>query len=78
LRSCPWRARHQAWRQAAYSAKLDPARFVTIGLNDVRMGEKVIGGVRLADMLVELGKLKLNTPPFRRTVESAPQRTRRH
>jgi indolepyruvate decarboxylase len=57
---------------AAYSAKLDPARFITIGLNDVRMGEKVIGGVRLADMLVELGKLKLNTPPFRRTVESAP------
>src|SRR5271169_6881335 len=57
---------------AAYSAKLDPARFITIGLNDVRMGEKVIGGVRLADMLVELGKLKLNTPPFRRTVESVP------
>ena len=56
---------------AAYSAKLDPARFITIGLNDVRMGEKVIGGVRLADMLVELGKLKLNTAPFRRTVESA-------
>src|SRR6202046_462011 len=57
---------------AAYSAKLDPARFITIGLNDVRMGEKVIGGVRLVDMLVELGKLKQTTPPFRRTVESAP------
>jgi indolepyruvate decarboxylase len=32
----------------------------------------VIGGVRLADMLVELAKLKLPAPPFRRTVESAP------
>ena len=57
---------------ASYSAQLDPARFITIGLNDVRIGEKVIGGVRLADMLVELAKLKLPVPPFRRTVESAP------
>ena len=57
---------------ASYSAQLDPARFITIGLNDVRIGEKVIGGVRLADMLVALAKLKLPAPPFRRTVESAP------
>ncbi len=57
---------------ASYSAQLDPARFITIGLNDVRIGEKVIGGVRLADMLVELAKLKLPGPPFRRTVQSAP------
>jgi indolepyruvate decarboxylase len=57
---------------ASYSAQLDPARFITIGLNDVRIGEKVIGGVRLADMLVELAKLKLPAPRFRRTVESAP------
>ncbi len=56
---------------ASYSAQLDPARFITIGLNDVRIGEKVIGGVRLADMLIELGKLKRNTPP-RQTVEDAP------
>jgi indolepyruvate decarboxylase len=56
---------------ASYSAQLDPARFITIGLNDVRIGEKVIGGVRLADILVELAKLKLSAPPFRRTVESA-------
>jgi indolepyruvate decarboxylase len=54
---------------AAYSAKLDPARFITIGLNDVRIGEKVISGVRLADMLVELAKLKWPAPPFRRTVD---------
>jgi indolepyruvate decarboxylase len=43
---------------AAYSAKLDPARLITIGLNDVRIGEKVISGVWLREMLVELAKLK--------------------
>jgi indolepyruvate decarboxylase len=57
---------------ASYSAQLDPARLITIGLNDVRIGEKVIGGVRLADMLVELARLKLPAQRFRRTVESAP------
>src|SRR5580704_14629257 len=57
---------------ASYSAQLDPARLITIGLNDVRIGEKVIGGVRLADMLVELANLKLPAQRFRRTVESAP------
>jgi indolepyruvate decarboxylase len=56
---------------AAYSARLDPARFITIGLNDVRIGEKVISGVRLADMLVELAKLKSLAAPFRRTVDGA-------
>ena len=57
---------------AAYSAKLDPARFVTIGLNDVRIGEKVISGVRLLDMLVELAKLKTSAPRFHRTLDGAP------
>src|SRR5208282_4004012 len=28
----------------SYSARLDPARFISVGLNDVRIGEKVIGG----------------------------------
>jgi indolepyruvate decarboxylase len=56
---------------AAYSAKLDPARFVTIGLNDVRIGEKVINGVRLQDMLVELAKLKSPARRFRRTAHGA-------
>jgi indolepyruvate decarboxylase len=56
---------------AAYSAKLDAARFVTIGLNDVRMGEKVITGVRLRDMLVELAKLKSPARRFRRTADGA-------
>src|SRR6202030_1072450 len=31
---------------ASYSARLDPARFVSIGLNDVRIGEQVFGAVR--------------------------------
>jgi indolepyruvate decarboxylase len=56
---------------AAYSAKLDPSRFVTIGLNDVRMGEKVITSVRLRDMLVELAKLKSPARRFRRTADGA-------
>jgi indolepyruvate decarboxylase len=38
---------------AAYSAKLDPSRFITVGLNDVRIGDDVIAGVRLADVLAE-------------------------
>ena len=60
---------------AAYSAKLDPARFVTIGLNDVRIGEKVMSGVRLQDMLVELTKLKSPARKFLRTAEGAPPPT---
>ena len=57
---------------ASYSAQIDPARFITIGLNDVRIGETVMGGVRLADMLVELSQLKLNMPRFHRTAEGPP------
>jgi indolepyruvate decarboxylase len=56
---------------AAYSARLDPARFVTIGLNDVRIGEQVFDSVRLADMLLELSKLKSPSPPYRRTPQKA-------
>ena len=54
---------------AAYSAKLDPARFITVGLNDVRIGDDVITGVRLADVLAELAKLKRSSSPYR----GAPQ-----
>ena len=55
-----------------FSARLDPARFVAIGLNDVRMGEQVFGNVRLADMLAALAKLKSPARPYRRTPEHAP------
>jgi indolepyruvate decarboxylase len=59
----------------SYSARLDPARFITIGLNDVRIGDQVIGGVRLADMLTELAKLKSPAAPYRRPPKQAPQVT---
>jgi indolepyruvate decarboxylase len=58
---------------AGFSGRLDPARFVSIGLNDVRIGEQVFGNVRLADMLAALAKLKSPAPPFRRTPEQAPR-----
>jgi indolepyruvate decarboxylase len=38
---------------AAYSGQLDQSRFVTIGLDDVRIGEQVIPNVRLEDVLSE-------------------------
>src|ERR1700741_3959240 len=34
---------------AAYSAQLDLSRFITVGLDDVRIGDKVITNVRLTD-----------------------------
>jgi indolepyruvate decarboxylase len=52
---------------AAYSAKLDPSRFITVGLNDVRIGDDVIAGVRLADVLAELAKVKPPPAPYRGT-----------
>jgi len=54
----------------AFSGRLDPARFVSIGLNDVRVGEQVFGNVRLVDMLAGLAKLKSSAPPYNRTPES--------
>ncbi len=57
---------------ASYSTRLDQARFITIGLNDVRIGEELIAGVRLADMLREIAKLRPTTPPYRRTPTTAP------
>jgi len=57
---------------AGFSARLDSARFVSIGLNDVRIGEQVFGNVRLADVLAELAKLKSPARPYRRAPEQAP------
>jgi RNA polymerase sigma factor (TIGR02999 family) len=45
---------------AGYSGRLDSARFVSIGLNDVRIGEKVFGNVLLAE-------LESAAPGYRRT-----------
>src|SRR6266496_1987761 len=57
---------------AGFSGRLDFGRFVSIGLNDVRIGEQVFGNVRLADMLAALAKLESPAPPYRRTPEHAP------
>jgi indolepyruvate decarboxylase len=54
---------------AGFSGQLDPARFVSIGLNDVRVGEQVFGNVRLADTLRALATLKSSAPPYRKTPE---------
>src|SRR5258708_5476974 len=43
---------------ASYSAHLDLSRFMTVGLDDVRIGDEVIASVRLADVLSELAKIK--------------------
>lgn len=58
-----------------FSGRLDPARFVSIGLNDVRIGEQVFGNVRLADILAALAKLQSPALPYRRTPEHAPRVT---
>jgi indolepyruvate decarboxylase len=50
---------------AAYSGRLDLSRFITIGLEDVRIGDEVIANVRLADVLSELTKLKPSWAPYR-------------
>src|SRR3984893_260648 len=50
---------------AAYSGQLDLSRFVTVGLDDVRIGDEVIANVRLADVLSELAKLKPSSAAYR-------------
>jgi indolepyruvate decarboxylase len=57
---------------AAYSAQLDLARFITLGLNDAKIGQEVFNSVRLSDMLVELSKLESPIPRYRRTPRKAP------
>ncbi|HEY3856476.1 MAG TPA: thiamine pyrophosphate-binding protein [Verrucomicrobiae bacterium] len=57
----------------AFSGRIDLARFVSIGLNDVRMGDQVFANVRLADMLEGLTKLKSSLPRYKRISESTPR-----
>ena len=52
---------------AGYSAQLDLARFISIGLNDMRIGDQVFCNVRLADIVVELAKLGPVGKPYRNT-----------
>ena len=52
---------------ASYSTRLDRARFITIGLNDVRIGDELIAGVRLGDMLEAIAKLQPVAARYRAT-----------
>jgi indolepyruvate decarboxylase len=52
---------------ASYSTRLDRARFITIELNDVRIGDELIAGVRLGDMLEAIAKLRPVAAPYRAT-----------
>ena len=60
---------------AGFSGRLDSARFISIGLNDVRIGEQVFGNVRLVDVLAALSKLKSSALPYKRTPEQAQRVT---
>jgi len=62
-----------------FSGRIDPARIITIGLNDVRIGEELFGNVRLADALVALASI---SPPlkqpglaYKKAPEPAPRVT---
>src|SRR5438270_1350033 len=58
-----------------FSTLLHPARFISIGLNDVRVGVQLFGTVRLADTLAALAKLKSVAPRYRRKPEDNPSIT---
>jgi len=55
-----------------FSTHLDPARFISIGLNDVRVGDQLFGSVRIADVLAALAKLKSGAPRYKRTPQGNP------
>ncbi len=56
---------------AGFSERLDLARFVSIGLNDVRIAQQVIANVRIVDVLGAVAKLKSSLASFQRTPEQA-------
>jgi indolepyruvate decarboxylase len=55
-----------------FSTHLDPARFISIGLNDVRVGDQLFGNVRIADVLGALAKLKSPAPSYKRAPVDNP------
>src|SRR5207237_9721316 len=57
---------------SAVSTHLDAARFISIGLNDVRVGDQLFGNVRIADVLAALAKLKSPASAYKRTPEGNP------
>src|SRR5437588_6801472 len=55
-----------------FSTHLDPARFISIGLNDVRVGDELFGNVCIADLLAALAKFESGAPRYKRTPEGNP------
>ena len=54
-----------------FSTRLDLARFISIGLNDVRVGDQLFGSVRIVDVLAELAKFKSSSSPYKRPSQDA-------
>lgn len=52
---------------------LDLARLISIGLNDVRVGDQLFGSVRIADVLAALAKLKSSSSRYKRPSQDAPR-----
>ena len=55
-----------------FSTHLDPVRFISIGLNDVRVGDQLFGNVRIADVLAALEKLKSGALRYKRIPQDNP------
>ncbi len=54
-----------------FSTRLDLARFISIGLNDVRVGDQLFGSVRIADVLAALTKFKSSSSRYKRPSQDA-------
>src|SRR5436309_15566686 len=55
-----------------FSTHLDPARFISIGLNDVRAAHELIGNVRIADVLAARATSESGAPRYKRTPARNP------
>src|SRR6266567_2377882 len=58
-----------------FSTHLDPARFISIGLNDVRVGDQLFANVRIADVLAALAKFESGAPRYKRKPQDNPSIT---
>src|SRR5256714_3035176 len=47
-----------------FSTHLDPARFISIGVHDVRVGDHLFGNVRIADVLAPFAEFESVAPPY--------------
>src|SRR6478752_3695344 len=56
-----------------FSTHLDLARFISIGLNDVRVGDQLFGSVRIADVLAALAKFESSSSRYKRPSQDAPR-----